>query len=164
MVLLLLLNCPPTLEATQPNQQAQISTNYPATKQLADTHENANGMKTQFTWQTIKKRKRNTPSSEDGASRPPINCSNRYEQLSQLPNDSTDDAMHTDAITNTQPIVKFTSPKDPKPPPIFVYGVINFNDMAKYLSNPSQKTNTTVKYSPTIQSKYTCQHRTLTAE
>jgi hypothetical protein len=126
--------CPPTLEATQPNQQAQTSTNYPATKQLADTHENANGTKTQFKWQTIKKRKRNTPTSEEGASRPPISCSNRYEQLSQLPNDFTDDAMHTDAITNTQPIVKFTSPKDPKPPPIFVYGVINFNDMAKYLS------------------------------
>jgi hypothetical protein len=97
-------------------------------------HENTNETTTQYTWQIIKKEKRNNPIPEDGAQRPEITCSNRYEQLSQLQNDYNGDTMHTYTINNIQPKEKTNSPKNSKPPPIFVYGVTNFNDMVKHLS------------------------------
>jgi hypothetical protein len=82
----------------------------------------------------LKQRKRKSPTAEDGAQGPEINCNNRYEQLSQLQNDDNDDVILTDIRNNTQLKEKPSGLRDPKPPLIFVYGVANFKDMVAHLT------------------------------
>jgi hypothetical protein len=85
------------------------------------------------TLQTIKKRKRSSPTTENRAQQLELNCNNRYEQLSQLP-DTDNDIMLTDRTDNPQLTKENNRQWDPKPPPIFIYGVTNFNDMIAHLS------------------------------
>jgi hypothetical protein len=106
----------PSLVTAQPSQQAQNLTNNPATRNTIKNrqHEGAQDETTQYTWQTIKKRKRNSPILEDGVQRPEINCNNRYEQLSQLQIDDNDDVMFTNTTNNTQLQENIRGLRDPK--------------------------------------------------
>jgi hypothetical protein len=71
--------------------------------------------------QTIKKRKRGGPTPENRTQQTEIIYYNRYEQLSQSPDNDNDDIL-TDRTNNTQINRETSRPMDPKPPPIFVYG------------------------------------------
>jgi hypothetical protein len=84
--------------------------------------------------QTIKNRKRSRPTTENRPQQLEVNCNNRYEQLSQLSDADNDDIMLTDGTDNPQPTKKNRRERDPKPPPLFVYGVTNFSDMTAHLS------------------------------
>jgi hypothetical protein len=66
------------------------------------------------------KRKRSSPTTENRAQQLELNCNNRYEQLSQLPDADNDDIMLTDGTDNLQLTKKKSRQRGPKPPPIFV--------------------------------------------
>jgi hypothetical protein len=72
-----------------------------------------------------------------------FNCNNRYEQLSHLPGDDNvddnNDTILAGRVNNTQTNVETSKQQDPKPPPIFIYGVTNYKDMVAHLSATIQK-------------------------
>jgi hypothetical protein len=115
-------------------QQQQQCLRSNGKRQQDATYETEPETTSKCTWQTIKKRKRNSPTSENRAKQLEFNCNNRYEQLSQLPDANNDDIMLTDRTDNPQITKEYKRQRDPKPPPIFVYGVTNFNDMTVHLS------------------------------
>jgi hypothetical protein len=90
-----------------------------------------------------KKRERNSPTSESRTQHTEFNCNNRYEQLSHLPGDDNvddnNDIILTDRTNNTQTNGETSKLQDPKPPPIFIYGVTNYKDMVAHLSATIQK-------------------------
>jgi hypothetical protein len=117
-------------------QQQQQQQCLPSTgkRQQKATYETEPEITSEFTWKTIKKGKRSSPTTENRPQPLEFNCNNRYEQLSQLSDVDNGDIMLTDRTDNPQPTKENSRQRDPKPPPIFVYGVTNFNDMTAYLS------------------------------
>jgi hypothetical protein len=74
------------------------------------------------------KRKGSSPTTGNRPQQLDFNCNNRYEQLLQLPDADNDDIMLTDGTDNPKLTKENSSQQDPKRPPIFVYGITNFND------------------------------------
>jgi hypothetical protein len=129
----------PSFTNVQPSQQTPGLINIPTRnnigkRQSEREQEIENETTSNYTWQTIKKRKRNNPTPENRTQQTEIICYNRYEQLSQSPDNNNDDIILTDRTNNTQINKEFSTPRDPKPPPIFVYGVTNYKDMIAHLS------------------------------
>jgi hypothetical protein len=76
-------------------------------------------------WQVVKKRKRENQNEElSTPTTAPTNVQNRYDPLTTL---TENDTAQTNETNNP--------PKMPKPPPIFIYGVKNFKEMIKSLSD-----------------------------
>ena len=83
---------------------------------------------TKHTWQTIKrKRLRSTPeeATEDQFK---LNTQNKFAELSDL----EDEDMQTNDVNKFT--TKSNQPREKKPPPIYIYGVTNYREMIKYIS------------------------------
>jgi hypothetical protein len=82
-------------------------------------------------WQVLKKRKRDKLSPDAPQERTPIQIEtqNRYEKLIQP---SVADALTYN--TNKTPTNSENIIINHKPPPIFIYGVTNYNQMVEYLT------------------------------
>jgi len=97
------------------------------------------------TWQTIKKRKRThlTPVTSQLGASSSSTSRNRFDELSHLSDDDIHkldkDLPATGGTSRTQRSRKH------KPPPIYVYGVTNYQDMVSYLSH-LKRSNTTAKH------------------
>lgn len=88
-------------------------------------------------WQTVKKRKRLNLTPESSMEKTPFNFNsqNRYEELSNTTDNEdmqTEERTVTNNETNNQPI-------EHKPPPIYIYGVNNYDDMINYLTKIIEK-------------------------
>jgi hypothetical protein len=79
---------------------------------------------TKYAWQTIKKRKRNSPTPQSRTQHIEFNCNNRNEQLSHLPGgDNVEDNKDTILRSNdTQRNEENSKLQDPKATTIFIYG------------------------------------------
>jgi len=89
---------------------------------------------TNHPWQTVKKRKRTHPPTETAirGHLSPFNSPNQFEKLSHLSDDDIQiSASDSHATTNSEQV---TQPRAHKPPPMYVYGVTNYCDMVKYLT------------------------------
>ena len=61
----------------------------------------------------------------------PFTSRNRFDKLSHLP----DDDMHrSEDLPNTAGTSRTQEPREHKPPPIYVYGVTNYQNMVSYLT------------------------------
>jgi hypothetical protein len=133
----------------QPSQPNPSVTNDSTTEsnigkgQSEGEQEVANETATKYTWQTVKKRKRNSPTSESRTKHIEFNCNNGYEQVSHLPGVDNvydnNDIILTDRTNNTQTNVETSELQDPKPPSVFIYWVTNYKDMVAHLSATIQR-------------------------
>lgn len=110
-----------------------------------DKEENNQGTSTnsKHDWQTVKKRKRNLSQININSSlHAQINTSNRYEILSQARGDNE----------NTNQTHGSQQSKTPKPPPIYIHGVTNYDKMVESITKVLEKEqyNTTATTSDTI--------------
>jgi len=85
------------------------------------------------TWQTIKKRKWThlTPETSQPAAPSTFTSRNRFDEFSHL---FEDDMRRSDEdLTPTAGTPRAQEPRVHNPPPIYVYGVTNYQDIASYL-------------------------------
>ena len=85
-------------------------------------------------WQTVKKRKRTHLPMETATRghQSTFNSPNQFQELSHLSDDDTQTpASVAHGTTSSE---HATQPRVHKPPPIYVYCVINYRDMVKYLT------------------------------
>lgn len=82
-------------------------------------------------WQVIKKEKKNKLSPDATQVRNPFQYTthNRFEKLTQLPENDTSFNETDNTVTNTE-----HKSRDHKPPPIFIYRVTSYNQMVEYLT------------------------------
>ena len=100
-------------------------------------------------WQTVKKRKRTHLPMETTTRwhQSPFNSPNQFRELSLL----SDDDIQTPASVSheTTSSEHATQPHVHKPPPIYLYGVINYRDMVKYLTETLEEEQYYCKAHPT---------------
>lgn len=108
-----------------------------------DEKENEMETTNTFAWQQVKKRKFSMLSPETRPESDPFSIAtqNRYDQLSNL----SDEDMPTDDTTTPDRNVTNASTKEAKPPPIFIYGVTNFNQMVDYIASTIEQEQYTCK-------------------
>jgi hypothetical protein len=98
----------------------------PSTSNDKNNTQNEPEIRTNYTWQQIKKRKNSNPFL--------FNTQNRYEELSR----SSDKDMQTNEPNETATNTKNKQPSESKPPPIYIYiyiyGVTNYREMVKHLA------------------------------
>lgn len=88
--------------------------------------ENEGDNKNQHSWQSVTKKRKRTKLAKPNNSPPQITTANRFQLLPNLDhNDNSDEPTNH---SNTP------KPKEPNPPPIYVYGVINYKDMIDNLA------------------------------
>lgn len=106
-------------------------------------------------WQAVKKRKRN-PSSKVTTKTQVIDTSNRYQALTETNNARENNENQQSASTNSK------QTQEPKPPPIYIYGVTDFKAMTENLAQVVEDEqyyskamgNNTVRINPTTPEVY----------
>jgi hypothetical protein len=104
----------------------------PSTSNNKNNTQDEPEIRTNYTWQQAKKRKRCNQSPETTMEGNPFlfNTQNRYEELSQL----SDEDMQTNETDETTTNTKNKPPRKSKPPPVYIYGVTNYREKVKHLA------------------------------
>jgi hypothetical protein len=119
---------PPFITSQRTNQHGDKNWNKqnPSTSDPVDDPQ----ITTKYTWQTIKKKRKRTHLIPEEATEDQFqfNTQNRFAELS----DPEDDDMKTN--DTNKPTTNNKQPREQKPPPIYIYGVTNYGEMIKYIS------------------------------
>jgi hypothetical protein len=107
-----------TSHTMTPLEQTTINRT-PSTGNNKYNTQNEPEIRTHYTWQQVKKRKRSTQTPETTTEGNPFhfNTRNRYEELSPL----SDEDMQTNETNETATSTKNKTPRESKPPPIYIY-------------------------------------------
>jgi len=125
------LRSPPSIRSSSDWPHTQYELNVQQSPEPPDINPQ---LSTNYSWQTVKKRKRTHPFPTSAARglQSPFNSPNSFAELSHLQDDENQ---------ASAPLPSTTPSSDPatqlrvhKPPPIYVYGVTNYCDMMKYLA------------------------------
>ena len=113
-------------------------------------------------WQTVKKRTQLPMETTARGHQSPFNSPNQFEELSHLSDDDTQTPASVPRETTSSEHA--TQPRVHKPSPIYVYGVINYRDMVKYLTETFEEEQYYCKALPNETVKNQRQHIRLLSE